>query len=186
MKQAARRIAWGEEIDVPRRPHIYRVISPKPREPHCVGVMLCSQLTRVHTHYIKGIVPGAKGRPAPHWTPYTECEGCMLLNQRPRVKWYGPIFLPGNSRIAIAEFTEGAPEVEPRIVDKEFDLRGWMVRLYRLGNDPRSRMGVELIRREDPKKLPKDVPVKPSLAVLWGLQENALPPINEGGEGGDL
>jgi len=177
--KSGRSIAWGEEIDVPRRPHIYRVVSPRPHEPLCIGIMLCSKLTQVYTHYIPSMIPGGKGRPAPHWQPQEECEGCMLVGQRPRKKWYGAAYLPGNSRIVIFEFTEGCPEIEPRIIDKKTDLRGWQIRLYRLSNDSRSRMGCEL-QRQVSMKLPKDVALEPSLEVLWGLRENTLPAITDG------
>jgi hypothetical protein len=177
-QEPTRRIAWDDEIDVPRRPHIYRVICPRPREPHCVGVVLAHQWRRVYTHYLPSLDLPGKGRPAPHWEPASCCEGCTAHNQRPREKWYAPVYLPATSRIVLFEATEGAKEYEPRISDKGFDWRGWLIRLYRVGNDKRSRMGVELTRKSD-IPIPEAPPLEPSFEVLWGMRANTLPPIDE-------
>lgn len=182
-QEVTRSIAWGRTTVVPKRPHVYRVVSPRPREPHVVGVILSSTWLKVWTHYRKDHDNPKKGHPEPHWEPAAQCEGCQQLNQRPRAKFYAPAFLIGNSRVVLFELTEGAPEFEPRIEDEAFDWRGYHVRLFRVGESARSRVNIE-VNRKDTGRLPVAPPLEPSLEVLWGLRANTLQPSSLTGKGG--
>ena len=170
-----RAIAWGDGVDVPRRPHTTPILSVRPGDDHCVGIMLDTQWHRVWQHCWPPEKKGDSRRPSPHWTPKEACEGCTILRQRPRAKYYAGVFMLATSRIVLFELTEGVPDLCPLVIDKHYNWRGMRVRPFRLTKDKRSRMSLEVGKeRLDSSKLPPAPDIRPSLEVMWGLMPNTI------------
>lgn len=157
-----------------RRPHVYSIVCPRPRESHVVGVILSNRWLKVWTHYIPSPDDPDRGTPAPHFEPRSHCEGCKLTFRKERAKFYAPAFLEGNGRVAILELCEGTPNYEPRMIDPSFDWRLQFVQCWRVGVGKKTRTSLEILRKAT-AKYPNCPPITPSLENLWGMRDNTLP-----------
>lgn len=173
-RQETRYIPSGSAFAPSKREHVYGIVSPRPNEPHCVGVILSNRWLKVWTHFRPNPENPAKGWPEPHWEPARTCEGCQLLNQTPRGKFVAPVFFPANSRVCVLEVCEKTPEYEPLLIDPKYDWRLSLVRAWRIGKGRKSRCGLEITRKAE-GKFPICPPVTPTLENIWRLAPGTLP-----------
>jgi hypothetical protein len=153
------------------------IISPKGSE-SVRGIIVSHRMYGVWTHYLERRTVPCTG----HQGLCQECEDKVPR----RWKGYVGIWLPGACRYAIAEITADAARHCPDIKAKGCNLRGCLIRVFRIGAHKNAPCRVELAPPPKASIVPREFDVQMSLYRIWGMLRDSVVELDQGEEGLNL
>lgn len=163
---------WDEDPPDASSRHMH-VMCPKPSMPVQAMAVAYSAIG-TYVHWFLDPSMKGKGRTVPHTDPPEKCYCCTVQGQKPRWHGYLAAWYVRQSRHVILDISLNAAQSCPALVpSNNFDLRGCMVTLKRIGKSPNSPVVAEVEpRRVELDKVPGSFDVIRSLMRLWGVRED--------------
>jgi hypothetical protein len=120
----------------------------------------------------------ANGQPVPHYRDPEQCDGCRR-NQTPRWNGYLACIQVFDGRRRILVITEGAYRNCKELQQLDGRLRGYRIRLERMGRGRNAPVKATISAATAGIALPADWSVTDSLTVLWRI---GLPQLDHAGD----